>query len=427
MLGLPDLGDLGFIVALVIVALLFWLLWWQLREREWRALARDLGLTFQWRGWEPLLTGPWDGFRVSWQSGRTLEEEKKWWTEWTVDGQDTVPHELVLNSQLMPSGVPWSGGDPPLGMAALDSQTRGLLAMLQTSGVSVQISAGTAQALTRTRHRVDDQRAIRQTFTNLVRLMRGLTFEAADVPQRLARHAHEDPDGEWRLRSLLCLQDSFPGAPAAREASRVAATAGQPAPMRLAGAAFLGAEGVRVLEELAADRSVDRDVRRAAALHRVLASPVPDALRLITRFRWLWSLGNLPQPLADRVAAVTDSAREPVLLELVATGASSLQVAAVRALARIGTRHAMERLRACATSTDPALSRAAQETIAAIQSRLGDVAGRLSVAAADDGVGGLTAADPTTSGGLSVPQGHPTLAPTPQRASEPARPEASRG
>ncbi len=301
----------------------------------------------------------------------------------------------------MPSSVAWSAGDPVLGVAALDSQTRSLLAALQTSGVSVAITAG--KALARTPHLVDDQRAVRQTFTHLVRLVRGLAFEPADAPQRLARHAHEDPDGEWRLRSLLCLQDSFPGTPAAREASRMAATAGQPAPMRLSGAAFLGAEGVPFLEALAADRSVDRDVRRAAALHGALASPVPDALRLIARFRWFWRDWDVPQALADRVAAVTDGAREPVLLELVAAEAPSLQVAAVRALARIGTRDAVEALQACARRTNSAgeLPRAAREAIAAIQARLGDVAGRLSVAVSDDGIGGLTAADQAQAGALS--------------------------
>jgi hypothetical protein len=197
--------------------------------------------------------------------------------------------------------------------------------------------------------------------------------------------------------------------------------------MRLAGAAFLGAEGVPFLEELAADRSVDRDVRRAAALHGALASPVPDALRLIARFRWFWRDWDVPQALADRVAAVTDGAREPVLLELVAAEAPSLQVAAVRALAGIGTRDAVEALQACARRTNSAgegeLPRAAQEAIAAIQARLGDVAGRLSVAVSDDGIGGLTAADQAQAGGLSPAPGPPGAVSPP---TDPPPPDAGR-
>jgi len=57
----------------------------QANERKWRALARDLGLTLWREGSKPLLTGRWDGFRVSlrfpFESGSPVK--KTWWMDMT--------------------------------------------------------------------------------------------------------------------------------------------------------------------------------------------------------------------------------------------------------------------------------------------------------------------------------------------------------
>jgi hypothetical protein len=129
------------------------------------------------------------------------------------------------------------------------------------------------------------------------------------------------------------------------------------------------------------------------------------ALALVERGGGRLAEAELPAEAAEGLAEIDDSAREPVLLQLLGLAPDSLKVATARGLGPIGTVAAVEPLlvyRDGAEWSDE-LRQAAGEAIAQIQARLGNVeAGRLSVAAPVAAAGGLTAVEPDGTGGLSL-------------------------
>jgi hypothetical protein len=168
---------------------------------------------------------------------------------------------------------------------------------------------------------------------------------------------------------------------------------------------------------------VPADLRLEALVHYSLAAPVSEALALIERVGgrlaeprvmagWtVWVAltleppAKLPAEAAEALAEVDDSAREPVLRQLLGLAPDSVKVAAARGLGRIGLAAAVEPLLAYRDGAESSreLAQAAGEEIAQIQARLGDVeAGRLSVATPAAATGGLAVAEANPAGGVSL-------------------------
>jgi HEAT repeat protein len=251
-----------------------------------------------------------------------------------------------------------------------------------------------------------------------------------DVAQRLADNARQDPDAGVRLRNLLLLAREFPGEPATREVLRTACADASPR-VRLRAAQELGAEGRKVLLELAESMADDETSAQAvSSLDREL--PVERTRALLvqalrrrlhqTARACLEALGGSTAPedvdtlvkvmarekselaaaAATALGRTGNPAAEPPLIQALQSEPRDLQVAAANALARVGTVAAVLPLKEAAerSDQDPALLKATRQAIAEIQLRLpGASPGQLSLANTEAGRLSLA---PTEAGQLSL-------------------------
>jgi hypothetical protein len=290
-------------------------------------------------------------------------------------------------------------GHEATAVAWLDGRTRELIQAELSRNLKIQNGVLTIKAL-------DFFLAgnLRPLLSTAVELAERLTMREDEVPQRLLRNLTTETVFTAGRRALELLQLRFPDHSAAREAIQVALAS--PAPeLRLPAARYLGKQGLVHVRELVVSEDVPTDLRLEALVHYALAAPVPEALALVERGGGRLAEAELSAEAAEALAEVDDSAREPVLLQLLGLAPDSLKVATARGLGPIGTVAAVEPLlvyRDGAEWSDE-LRQAAGEAIAQIQARLGNVeAGRLSVAAPVAAAGGLTAVEPDGTGGLSL-------------------------
>jgi hypothetical protein len=257
-------------------------------------------------------------------------------------------------------------------------------------------------------------------------LARELSSPGGGVCERLARNAKTDPHAGVRLWNLLQLHEHFSGTPQARDASQEDLK--DPSPwVRLAAARFLTHEGLEVLEHLARDRSVPESAAaEAVALLAARHSPEHAGPLLLTalkthtgeaRRQAIEELGRIKchaakgplMVLLDRadprtaaaaataLAALGDVTAETTLLKAVESGVRELRLAALGALATVGSATAVEPLLAFLEGRrlDAATRQGIHEAIGAIQSRLaGAEAGQLSLSKAPPGSGWLSMAAP---------------------------------
>jgi HEAT repeat protein len=264
-----------------------------------------------------------------------------------------------------------------------------------------------------------------------------------DALQRLASNATSDPDAGVRLGNLLVLAREEPGNPVAVEALRAACL--DPSPeIRLRAAQELGAEGRKVLLELAESEVNDTwSARAVSALGRNLPFDLAATLlnvalrrrRLLTAHACLEALGrsgsaetihllakvlareegNLAAAAALALGRTGSPAAESPLIGALQHESTEVLTAAANALGEVGTAAAVLPLKEVTkrSSHHPELLRATRQAIAAIQSRFpGASPGQLSLSGADvgqlslipAGAGQLSlASDPA--GQLSLPAG----------------------
>ncbi len=257
-------------------------------------------------------------------------------------------------------------------------------------------------------------------------LARELSSPGGGVCERLARNARLDPDPGVRLWNLWQLHEKFPETPEAREASREDLT--DPSPwVRLTAARFLKDEGIETLERLAQDRGVPESAAADAVALLAARCPVARVGPLLVaalkahsgeaRVQAVQELGRIRyqparRPLlvllgradprsaaaaAEALSALGDASAEAALLKAVDSDARELRLAAIRALAVVGSVAAVEPLLAFLGSRrlDAETRQTIHDAVRAIQSRLaGAEAGQLSLAALSPGSGWLSVAAP---------------------------------
>jgi hypothetical protein len=349
----------------------------------------------------------------------TRDEQE--YTRIMVDGRGAIPRRLSLGrrenlvSKLLNSVV-WgaAGGrdvlteDPAFdrsvrvqggqvtALALLDAGTRHAIQAELASSRSLEVQNG---VLTLERQGRDGPAAVRSA----VGLAEQLTLREGEIPARLVLKVVHDPVPA-ACRALKLLQVRFPEHPATREAIQAALVSPLPE-LQLLAARYLGAQGLVHVREIVEAETVPADLRLEGLVHYVLVASVPEALTLIERVGARLDRADLPAETAERLNKVYDTAREPVLLRLLAQAPISVKLPAVRGLGRVGTRAVVESLLPYRDDEggNGELRHAAREAIAQIQARLGNVeAGRLSVAVPSAGVGGLTVAEPDPAGGVSL-------------------------
>ncbi|MBI5368778.1 MAG: hypothetical protein HZA54_17210, partial [Planctomycetes bacterium] len=304
----------------------------------------------------------------------------------------------------------------------------------QVVGEGRRIENGAATA--RLRYARAGERTLVETVESLVQLSERLRLRTRDVPTALRENAESDPvDGVRRLNleALLC---HSPGTAETEDlCRRLAKDVQEVAWTRLLAARGLGSDSAQWLELLAHSPGIDPKTRLAAFGDlRALISPgarVRLALELIeaasphVRAAALRTLGELNEvgafervllcaadadvvtaaAAAETLGIFADARAEPQLLALLGRPNDVLQIAALKALARVGTLAASGPLTQLATggaaTVSPRVWAAAEEALKSIQRRVGSAAGgRLSLAVVGDDRGGLSLA--RGAGDLSV-------------------------
>jgi hypothetical protein len=229
-----------------------------------------------------------------------------------------------------------------------------------------------------------------------------------DVIAELATNVREDPVAGVRVQCLRTLVRDSPR-PASALAPLLGEAAHDPDPeVRLEAAAALGVEGEAVLGALVADTAVDDDIAARAAA--ILGPRIDAGVARATLQHERTVSSARRRPAVARACALALGERgeaqdEALLLAIAADDRDdALRLAAVRALARVGSAQAVPSLAELAGAASADLRRAGREAIATIQSRLhGATPGQLSlhaggagqVALADDAAGRLSRASAT--------------------------------
>jgi hypothetical protein len=229
---------------------------------------------------------------------------------------------------------------------------------------------------------------------------RGLSMAPVDAAEALAGSVQADPDPEWRLRTLEVLLKHFPDTEAAREAAQTAMASDDPR-VRLAGA-VASPEFEWLTRFVAGQQGCNGELRASALRHAVRAFPLADHSGLLV-VALQSGVEALQVAAAGLAAASPHAARFERLLEAAAPGScearsesrlvqmlgsynEGTRLAAVRALEEVGSRNAVEPLRALFKGGSPnaGVRRAAREAVWRIQSRLGvGGAGGLSIVPAE--------------------------------------------
>ena len=432
-------GDPSLLVLAVFAAMGTGLVAELIHHAKWREVAWQLGLELTGGLHEKEIFGMVDDFQVqiraSLRPGRYRID---------VYGFEDIPVSLSLRTesaiQQSFDGADFQTGCPEFDrqirvhgfpdeiLAVLDEETRrGILAAVVASGA--QLRRG---HLSLTRGKIGQApEAVRA----LVELGRRLRLRPGEAPRRLARNAAADPEPAVRWNNLKALLEFHPETPEAREASRAALGTDQPE-IRLAGACFLGVEGLPVLRQLALSADAGTDIQAEALRHfsrnvlpedlepvldSLAAAPAPALLPALVeaagRIRnepALVQLTSLVDRFDDETAVgfaraavrLGETATEPGLLRLLDRDEEEVRTAAARALARIGTIQAVEPLlRLSRGRRAEALREAARVAVQEIQSRLGGAeAGQLSLAVPAEGEGALSLPVEERPGGeLSLP------------------------
>jgi hypothetical protein len=202
-----------------------------------------------------------------------------------------------------------------------------------------------------------------------------------DLAPRLLANVRDDPQPPVRRNSLLMLVREFAGHSATREALRLARVDGDEG-VQLEAAIGLGSEGRATLVEIATrDWTGDACAARAVTELRS-ALPVDTARAILARAlrtRRLQTAAACVESLSRRGPEQAD-----VISRVLGVEEGALAVAAARGLGRIGSSSSVVSLREAEARLprDADLRRAVRESIAAIQSRMGEAeGGRVSLAA----------------------------------------------
>jgi len=406
-----------------------------LRAFERRRAAKDLTLSSDLFGLK--MTGVIEGHDVRVDEARTAGGAT---THFRVDGRGRIPEDIVLRwpePSRLPLGHPlWedgdfasrvdAAGDEFLLLSVLTAETRALLkewdwpaGWKNEAQVTVSVEHGLVDAWVR--GDAVHSSLLKWMVRRMVKLAQQLALQPGEVADRLARNATGEDRVRIRVRNLELLQERFRESPITERTSRSALADSSPE-MRFQGAAFLGE--FDAMAELATLGTAAEDLRLRAIAHLVSKAPAARAVQALEKLLSPWAspvqraaiegLGRLRHQAAipslaallnteDKDTAVEiaraleqigDPSAEPALLSLLDREDDALKLAAARALRRVGTVSAVEPLLPYARRLlDSDLRRAARETVAQIQARLGDVdAGRLAVVEVSEAEGAVSLA-----------------------------------
>jgi len=409
MSGSPTILAILFFGAIIAVLV-------EMHTREkWKEAGQELGLSLSGVLMFRQLHGEVDTFPVS-----IRPKGKHGHFEIIVEGRGRMSRELSLGVENVFTRTV-AGPDIQTGHPAFDYQARihgdsvealALLDHTTRQHVVRDIVEGGARVgngrITLVKRKFED---VPQTVRRLAGLAWRLSIVPGEIAERLALNATTDPLPSVRIRCLEVLRTSYGRHDATRDAHRAALGAEHPN-LRLAGAAFLGEEGLPALRELLLDETGDTDVRQRALRHFLDHAPAGEAVPVLQQLLDAPPAGMLPaivrglgrQAVPELLARTVDTidrlddetaldlavmletaaedGAEPVLLRLLEREADTVRAAAAQALARHGTIRAVEPLLALTRGlrSSGRLKVVAQEAIRQIQSRLGDVeAGRLSL------------------------------------------------
>jgi HEAT repeat protein len=312
-------------------------------------------------------------------------------------------------------------GDERLFRALLDAPTRRLVleafsgVVVSDDGqeaVTVTLANGTMQAAFADRLGTDAPPRP-ETVRRLLELARRLQ-EPTDVTALIVANAHVDPIPDVRRQALRTLERTAPQDPATRAAMQRSAQADADAEIRLYAALWLDRDGWAVLDELAADITIDDWISARATetlgehiafdrASRTLGESLAKG-RLLTARASVKALGwagemylpTIAAALANRpeVAEAAASAlgqtgsasAEAPLIAALGPGTADLRTAAAAALGHVGSAESVQPLRELARSSRGEMRAAALGAILRIQRRLtGADPGQLSMVETGDG------------------------------------------
>jgi hypothetical protein len=211
-----------------------------------------------------------------------------------------------------------------------------------------------------------------------------------DAAARLAANARHDPLPGVRLANLKTLVRECPAHAAVQPALQAAAEDDPDAEVRLAAALMMGRDGRPFLATLAADGALD-DSLSARALDALVPPPEDGRTRaiLLAALR-PGPAGGPHRPLTARAGVDAlrrsgDLASLALLAEVLASQKGVIALAAVKALAALGTAGVVLPLQEAAQAHEPAVRDAAREAVLDVQARLTGSGGEVSLAAGDTG------------------------------------------
>ncbi len=286
-------------------------------------------------------------------------------------------------------------------LAMLDAETRRLLLRLSDE-CRLEISSGSLRAEM-------SEEEVPRILPLLLEVGKRLAPSMNDLPRSLAENVKRDPVTRTRLQNLLLLTRELPENPATREALRIACS--DPGPegdevlLELAETQMEYAPGAQVasiLERLSFERmaalldlALERRRIRAARtflelLGRRGAAAVGPLVKVLSREK-----DELAVAAAEALGNTGGMAVEPHLIQALGHENPGVQVAAVNALARIGSAAAVLPLQEVAERLwlDGALRLAARRAITEIQLRLPGSPGQMALAEVEVGQLSLAPAD----------------------------------
>lgn len=405
-------------------------------KHSWKKTAERLGLAYSgglFSGAE--MMGEIDGIWVK------IHRVEKGHCTLTVDGRGRIRHGLKLGSEnlftrtMAPDILTGDAafdydvritGDEAISLAVLNHATRQVV-LRTVVGAGARVEQG---RIVIKKGRLGE---VERAVPRVVDLAKQIEMDDDMIAAHLAANALQDPLQGVRLRNLRVLIDGYPRDELTASTCRKLLLRGSQAELRLEAAVFLGEEGLEVVSEIARSDTYNEDlrVRAVESLARVSwgaqTAPLLDellevrssrirrvAINGLGRFRYkpaaprLQSLIHGADPgtaeeIAIALTRIADPITEPGLILLLEQVNTRVRMAAVRALAQVGTAAAVEPLMSLTTGFGISpLSREAKAAIQQIQARIrGGEQGQLSVVQLDDHEGALSPAIDSESGGLS--------------------------